>query len=443
MGENKVRRPPQGRDNELLIAARKARGLRRAQAARALESWAYEHGHTSFTCSEDKYRTWEYGAIPHPYAWPVLTGFFDKSAAELGLVPAPVPDSSSSGPEGRAEHATRPGWPSRSVEALQIAMNGHGDRLDVAEDGLAELVRHYAHVVATTPSVAVYDELVCLRSFAGTLIDRGGRTRQREMATTTGWLSSLLAISATDLGNHAAAVVWCADTERRGQDAGHPELTAWAKLTRSLIAWYQGDPARSAAAARHGQSVAPAGTVARAKLAAQEMRCLATLGDTVGMSAALRGAATAMSQLDPSTPTSGIYSLPCAEDPPYTATSLLLAGRHSEAAAMTRRIIATAYRPDTRAPGDQPTNYARTLLILALAAAGTNEIDEAAAAGTEALASGPVVWPTIVLAGKLDQALMATCPTFAHAADFRACYIEARRQLVLSAAAGREGKRID
>jgi hypothetical protein len=48
---------------------------------------------------------------------------------------------------------------------------------------------------------------------------------------TTGWLSSLLAVSAADLGDHAAAIIWCTDTERRGQDAGYPELLGWAALT--------------------------------------------------------------------------------------------------------------------------------------------------------------------------------------------------------------------
>jgi hypothetical protein len=114
--------------------------------------------------------------------------------------------------------ATKSSGSSRAVEALQVAMNGNGDGLDIAEDGLAELVRHYAHAVAVAPSLAVYDELVNARSFAGTLLDRGSRARRPDLAVTAGWLSSLLAISATDLGDHAAAVVWCADTERRGRD---------------------------------------------------------------------------------------------------------------------------------------------------------------------------------------------------------------------------------
>ncbi len=339
--------------------------------------------------------------------------------------------------------AIRYSGPSRAVEALQVAMNGNGDGLDIAEDGLAELVSHYAVAVAVAPSVAVYDELVSARSFAGTLLDRGGRARRPELAVSTGWLSSLLAISATDLGDHAAAVVWCADTERRGRDAGDPELLGWAALTRSRIAWYQGDPVRSAAIARRGQAEAPAGTVARAKLAAQEMRCLAMAGDMVGMSAARRRASAAMSQLGSSASLSGIYSVPRAEDPPYTATSLLLAGRNDEAAEMTRRIIATAYSPHTRAPADQPTNYARTLLILALAAAGLGEIDEAAAAGAAALESGRVVWPTMVLAGKLDQSLATKSPGSAHAAGFRARYIDAGMRLALPAAPSGEGSTDD
>ncbi len=262
-----------------------------------------------------------------------------------------------SAPARRRGRVTRSGWPSRAVEALQVAMNGNGNGLDIAEDGLAELVRLYAHAVAVAPSVA---------------------------------------------------------------DAGYPELLGWAALTRSLIAWYQGDPVRSAAAARRGQAEAPAGTVARAKLAAQEMRCLAMTGDLAGVSAARRRASAAMSQLGPSAPASGIYSVPRAEDPPYTATSLLLAGRPGEAAAMTRRIIETAYSPHIRAPADQPTNYARTLLILALAAAGLGEIDEAAAAGAAALESGHLVWPTMVLAGKLDQSLAATSPGSAPGTSTRA-----------------------
>jgi Helix-turn-helix domain len=323
----------------------------------------------------------------------------------------------------------------RAVDALQVAMSGGADTAEtmgIAADGLAELVRHYAHAVAVAPSAAVYDELVAVRSFAGMLAACSPARRQPDLAVAAGWLSSLLAVSATDLGDHAAALVWCSDTERRAHDGGYPELAGWAALTRSLIAWYQGDPMRSAWAARKGQAEGGSGTAAYARLAAQEMRCAAMLGDMAGMADARRRAADAMSALGPSVPTSGAYSIPQDGDPPYTATSLLLTGKYQEAAQITRRIIETAY--SSRAPGDQPTAYSRTLLILALAAAGLGEADEAAAAGAAALQAGPVVWPTIVLAGKLNDSLTRTSAGSRHADGFRARYADAAGRLALPAA---------
>ncbi len=296
--------------------------------------------------------------------------------------------------------------PSRAVEALQTVMAGGAAELDIASDGLAELVSHYATVVSVAPSAAVYDELLSVRSFAGALLGRGRSPagERPDLIVTAGWLSSLLSISAADIGDHAAALVWCADTERRGRDAGYPELLGWAALTRALIAYYQGQPRQSAAVARRGQETAPPGTAAHAKLAAQEMRSLAMLGDAAGMADAKRRATAAVEKLTAAA-TTGVYSIPRADDPPYTATSLLLVKRYQDAAETTRRLIETAYSPQSRTPGDQPTNYSRTLLILALAEAGLGRIDEASAAGSAALECGRLVWPTMVLAARLDRSL--------------------------------------
>lgn len=70
------------------------------------------------------------------------------------------------------------------------------------------------------------------------------------------------------------------------------------------------------------------------------------------------------------------------------------------------------------------------------------ELDEAAAAGAAALECGHVVWPTLVLAGKLDQSLGRRSPRDARTSDFRASYAEARTCLALPAGraqAGRQG----
>jgi hypothetical protein len=323
---------------------------------------------------------------------------------------------------------------SRAVEALRVAM-GSDDAagIDSVRNGLTELVTHYAQVVPTASSMAVYDELVSVRSFAGSLLGRGGSAQgqRSDIVVMSGWLSSLLAIAATDAGDHAAALVWCSDTERCGREARFPELLGWAALTRALIAYYQGDPRRSADAARRGQAAAPRGTAAYVKLAAQEMRSLAMLGDGEGTLDARHRAVAAMDQLGASSAMTGVYSIPRADDPPYTATSLLLARRYEDAAETTRRLIETAYPPQSRVSRDQPTTYARTLLILGLAVAGLGEAEEAAAAGMAALECGRVVWPTVVLAGKLDRSLALRAPGTRHAADYHAHYAEAARRLAL------------
>jgi transcriptional regulator with XRE-family HTH domain len=373
----------------------------------------------------------------HKPSSPYLAARLDDALSAGGT----IRDATQQPPPRRESRARAPRrMPSGAVEALQVAMTGDPASPDIGADGLAELVQHYSHALAVAPSAAVYGELMSVRSFAGTLLGRSAPRHQPDLTVAAGWLSSLPAISAADLGDHAAAVIWCADTERRGRDASYPELLGWAALTRSLIAWYQGSPLALAAAARRGQANGQPGSVAHAKLAAQEMRCRAMLGDAAGMAEARRRAAVAMAQLGPPAPAASVYSVPHAEDPPYTATSLLLAGRYAEAAQMTQQIIEVAYRPQARAPWDQPTNYARTLLILALAAAGLGDLDQAVTAGTAALDCGRIVWPTMVLAGKLDRALTRQYPRAASTADFRARYLNAGTRLALPAPRLQPGK---
>lgn len=312
--------------------------------------------------------------------------------------------------------------PSRVVEALRTAASAGATGLEIAADSLFELVPHYSHVVSVMTSAAVYDELLSVRSFANTLLSDSGSGRHSDVVVAAGWLSALLAMSATDMGDHAAAHVWCSDTERRGQDAGHPELAGWATLTRALIAYYQGQADRSARLAAYGQHATQPGTVVHAKLAAQEMRSRAMLGDADGVAEARIRASAAIATLPAEAAAPGAFSIPLAEDPPYTATSLLLVSEYADAATATSRVIDTVYRGT---PGDQPAKYARTLLILALAQAGLGQADAAAAAGSAALSCGRPAWPTMVLARKLDHSLTAGFPETTQAAGYRVHYADA------------------
>jgi len=323
---------------------------------------------------------------------------------------------------GRITEIPGPRRPPRVIEALKMISTTDSENLDAVTGILSDLIAHYSQAVAMSRNDAVYDDLLSVRSFANSLLAQERHSRLADLAVTAGWLSSLLAASATDMGDHAAALVWCSDAERRGQDAGQPELLGWAALTRALIAYYQGQAQRSSALACKGQEVTSPGMAAYARLAAQEMRARAMLGDTAGMESARKRARAAMEKLPPDAATSGVFSIPQAADPPYTATSLLLAGRYQEAASTTRQIIETVYHPETRNPGDQPTNYARTLLILGLSEVGNDQIGEASAAGIAALECGRTVWPTLVLARRLDRLIVGNGKQSEYASAYHAQY---------------------
>jgi hypothetical protein len=268
----------------------------------------------------------------------------------------------------------------------------------------------------------MYDDLLNVRSYAGALVRRATSGMRSDLLVAAGWLSNLLAVASGYMGDHGSALVWCVDAERRSSESGHPALAGWAVLARSMMAYYQGRAVRSIELAGRGQAVAPSGTVVHAKLAAQEMRARAMLGDAEGMAQAKLRATRAIAELPSEAPTTGVFSIALSEEPPYTATSLLLVNRFREAASVTRSVIENAYPTGAQNRNRQSSSYARTLLILALAEAGLGGVDEAAATGRVALDSTGLVWPTLVLAGKLDQVLMRNNGDATAAAEYHALY---------------------
>ena len=120
----------------------------------------------------------------------------------------------------------------------------------------------------------------------------------------------------------------------------------------------------------------------------------------------------------------GAFSVTIGEDPPYTATSLLFAGRFGDAVKTANTVVQTAYQSESHQRGEHPSGYARCLLILALAHAGLGDLDEATTAGHTALGGGRPAWPTMVLAGKLDQVLCRDFPNVRQTAAYHARYLE-------------------
>jgi len=307
----------------------------------------------------------------------------------------------------------------RVLEALEVTgQTSPPDRVD----SLLGLIEHYKGAFRRTPPAQLYDEMLAVRGYAGSL--HAGQDESRDLAVALGWLSNLLALVTHDLGDLPSAHVWCSDAERRGQQSGHLELAGWAAHTRVLTAFYIGRAREAVAHAQRGQTLAALGTVAHAKLVAQEMRAWALLGDPHMVTHTRSRAEKAIAELPADPPAHGAFSISLANDPPYTATSLLLLGRFQEAEDLTRQVIATFYGPGGGdGPGQHPSGFARTYLALALALAGLGRLDEARAAGGGALSVTRLDWPVVVLAGKLDQALTRDFAGTIEARDYHQQYI--------------------
>ena len=294
---------------------------------------------------------------------------------------------------------------------------------------LDTIVEHYKRTFRSTPPSELYNEILGVRVHVGMLLD-GTRAANDlpDLVVVAGWLSNLLALVTYDLDDRAASLVWCADAERRSREVCYPELGGWAAHTRVLMSFYDGQAHETVTQAQRGQTLAPLGTVAHAKLVAQEMRAWALIGNSDKVSSTRWRAEKAIAKLPPDTPTQGTFSISLADDPPYTATSLLLLGRHKEAVEATRRVIATFYGSCTGGGGEHPSGFARTYLVLALALAGLGKLDEAYAAGSVALEAPRLVWPVAVLAGKLNRKLMRDFTGTAEACVYHERYVTALRQ---------------
>ncbi|MEV5987615.1 hypothetical protein AB0L85_21795 [Streptomyces sp. NPDC052051] len=310
----------------------------------------------------------------------------------------------------------------RVIQALEVMSNDSATTLSMA---LGELIDHYTLIINSMPPADVYDELLTVRTYASRFLESAGSEGQRkDLALSVGWLSCLLGMAACDMGAHAAAHIWCGDADRRSQEAGHPEPSGWAVLTKSMIAFYQGRPHQSAALASKGQGITSTGTVIHAKLATQEMRAAAMAGDADLTEAARRYASKAMAKLPAHIRVTGAFSISLGEEPPYTATSLMLLGRHKEAVSATDRVIQTLYRPEAQQRDEHPSSYARALLILALSQAGAGNLDEAVSAGHAALAGSRPAWPTLALADKLGRTLERDFSNARQVAEYRTRYLE-------------------
>lgn len=225
-------RKPSTQPNVRLIAARQASGLRPAQCARALE----HHAHTqmpgnwlSFTCADERYRSWELGRIPREYVWPVLTSFFNATPAELGLI-------------GAMSTA------SRNADLVAVA---------TLHERVRELERCYEQATSTRLLGTAGQLLGDVRALRAATINARVRRGLYETEATAATLMSRLIWDASQRRDHDASFSYLELACEAARCAREPALEAYAVLRMSFISLYgEQDPATGRSRAEQAADIA-------------------------------------------------------------------------------------------------------------------------------------------------------------------------------------------
>jgi len=310
------------------------------------------------------------------------------------------------------------------VDALDVSRHAGASSLAPGTvDQLRQAIDGFTALFPTTPADHLHDEVLGIRRWVGSLIDRKlTLDEHRELIVAAGWLSVLLGLLSFDRGEHPAARVWCDDGRERGLEAGHLELSAWSREPLVLAAFYAGRPAEAVVAAREGLALAPKGSAVETKLAAQEMWAVAGLGDRHGFARARRRAETSYVKLTPTScpPGTDPFAVRTASElPPLMAASMVLLGDWATEERLKRQELASG--PDHDSPG-RSIGY----LDRGIALAHLGRLDKAVADGMRALRSRQLVGSVLVQAGKLDRALVEADADVAEVRTFHERYLEAR-----------------
>jgi tetratricopeptide (TPR) repeat protein len=165
------------------------------------------------------------------------------------------------------------------------------------------------------------------------------RTRRpsqiQDLYLLAGRISGILAYAALDLGNTSAAMANARSALICSDLAGHQRLAVWVRGTQSLIARFARRYEDAEKYLQEGLKLTPHG-IALARLASGQAQCRAHFGDAVGTRAALRTAATAHADGEPSDGEIGLFGFPRSKVHYYAASSLIWLPNGSGAQEATR-----------------------------------------------------------------------------------------------------------
>jgi tetratricopeptide (TPR) repeat protein len=171
------------------------------------------------------------------------------------------------------------------ARALEVSSVGQV-ALEALEEAVGEFARSYP---STAPTVLARPVLEHLRDVTRLLDSPLPVARRQRLAVVAGHLAGLAGSLAFDLRDERKALAYFKVAVQAADDAGSPDLAAWALATRSLIPTYTGDPAAALRLLQETQDRAR-GHVSPSRLAwlaALEARAHAGLGDAAASLAAL------------------------------------------------------------------------------------------------------------------------------------------------------------
>ncbi len=196
---------------------------------------------------------------------------------------------------------------------------------------LSDEVRSLAIDFVKRPPYAVFEPIAKLRREVFSILDSHVRPEYlSDLYLLAGQLTGLLAHASADLGQpliadaHARTAWMCADL------AGHNPLRAYVRWIQSNIAYWSGDYSRAAETAQAGQRYSSAGS-SKLRLASQEARSWAALGDAQQVTRALQVAQSARDNL-PARPTeAGVFWFNPGKAAYYAAEAWLALGSQANA----------------------------------------------------------------------------------------------------------------
>jgi transcriptional regulator with XRE-family HTH domain len=332
---------------------------------------------------------WEAGSVdPTLWARGELARALGVSPETLGELLGDAAGDAPTGPLPRLDAPPRHAAEDADdeIEAIELARRVRAS--DVGDETLARLehvVDELAEAYLTEPPAQALGRTRRHLQYAATLLDaRTTVGQRRRLLAVAGWLSLLAGTLHIDLEQQVAAVARVRTARVLADECGHAELAASSVETEAWRALTIGDFPEAARLAQRAQEIAPVGSSAHLQATAQEGRAQARLGDGRAAGAVVgRVSRLAEPLRDPDRPEHH-FRYDRVKATTYTATTLTWLG--DPAAVDHAREVVRAMSTGPRMLG-RARRLALSRLDLALALTGRGELEEAAAAATQAMRS--------------------------------------------------------